>query len=213
MVLRHGGEMDVALAELAARFGLQPIRILQVGSGRAVAQVRDVEGNLFVLKTDEAVDAFVGDVEANRLLSAAGLPVPEVVAYQSGAPSVVILRWIDGDPITSSSPFQAQREVGVLLRALHSLPAGPSFSGQPTISSGSRPGPRKSLPGGRRPAVAASRCSAFVTGARKWNLYLPIETAASPCLTVGRNTSWSEQTVSSGSSTSTTWAQGTRPCT
>ena len=48
---------------------------------------------------------------------------------------MLILRWIDGEPISSASPVQTQRQVGRLLRAVHDLPGGPPFCGQPTIHS------------------------------------------------------------------------------
>ena len=121
------------LAELAAQFGLRPTRLLQTGPGRATVQVRDDDGSLFVLKTAAAPGALAGDVDANRTLRAAGLPVPELIDHRDGPPSVVLLRWIEGDPISSACPVRTQWEVGRLLRAVHTLPGSPPFSGRPTI--------------------------------------------------------------------------------
>ena len=121
------------LVELAAQFALRPTRLLQAGPGRATVQVRDDDGSLFVLKTAAAPGALAGDVDANRTLRAAGLPVPEIIDHRVGPPSVLLLRWIEGDPISSASPVRTQREVGRLLRAVHTLPGAPPFSGQPTI--------------------------------------------------------------------------------
>lgn len=121
------------LTDLAVRFGLRPTRVLQSGPGRTTLQAQDLAGELFVLKTTTAAGELVGDVDANRLLAAEGLPVPQIVAYADGSPAVLVLRWIDGEPISSASPVEAQREVGRILRAVHRLPGGPPFSGRPTI--------------------------------------------------------------------------------
>lgn len=126
--------MVVDLAELAGQVGLRPTRVLQARPDRVVACAQDEHDNVFALKTDKAPGAFIGDVEANRTLSTAGLPVPEIVAHQIGPPSLLVLRWIDGDPLSSAQPVQAQREAGRLLRLLHALPPGTSFSGRPTVS-------------------------------------------------------------------------------
>jgi len=122
------------LVQLAGEFALRPTRLLQAGPGRATVQVRDDEGRLFVLKTADAPGGLTGDVDANRTLGVAGLPVPEIIDHREGPPSVLLLRWIEGDPISSASPARTQREVGRLLRAVHTLPGPPPFSGQPTIA-------------------------------------------------------------------------------
>lgn len=121
------------LTDLAARFGLRLTRILQSGPGRTTLQARDLAGELFVLKTSTTAGELVSDVDANRLLAGEGLPVPEIVAYADGSPSVLVLRWIDGKPISSADPATAQWEVGRMLRTVHELPGGPPFSGRPTI--------------------------------------------------------------------------------
>lgn len=126
--------MSTDLVQLAAEFDLRPTRILQAGPGRATVQVRDDEGSLFVLKTAIEPGALAGDVDANLTLSGAGLPVPEIIDHRVGPPAVLLLRWIVGDPISSASPVRTQREVGRLLRAVHTLPGAPPFSGQPTIA-------------------------------------------------------------------------------
>ena len=118
---------------LAAGVGLRPTRLLQTGPGRATLGARDASGERFVIKTAVSPGALAGDVAANAVLAAVGLPVPEIVAYADGSPSVLVLRWIDGDPISSRSSVKAQREVGRMLRTVHRLPGGPPYSGQPTI--------------------------------------------------------------------------------
>ena len=121
------------VVQLAAQFALRPTRLLQAGSGRATVQVQDEDGSLFVLKTATAPGALAGDVDANRTLRTVGVPVPEIIDHRVGPPSVLLLRWIEGDPVSSTSPVRTQREVGRLLRAVHTLPGAPPFSGQPTI--------------------------------------------------------------------------------
>lgn len=126
-------KVPAELVGLAADFGLRPTRILQRGPERATLRARGASGGSFVLKTTTGAGELAGDVEANRLLAAQGLPVPEIVAYADGPPAVLVLRWIDGEPISSRSPVEAQRQVGRILRAVHRSPGGPPFSGQPTI--------------------------------------------------------------------------------
>ena len=102
-------------------------------TGRVVAQVGDDGGRLYAVKLDNTPGAFDADVSGNATLAAIGLPVPEIVAHRPGPPAVLVLRWIEGDPISASSPRSAQRHAGRLLRQVHRLPGGPPFSGQPTI--------------------------------------------------------------------------------
>ncbi len=125
--------MRIDTTELAARFGFRFVRTLGARAGRAVVQVSDDQGHLYTLKADAEVGALDGDVAAIHRLGAAGLPVPEVVAHRAGPPAVLILRWIDGDPVSSASPVAAQQEVGRLLRVVHALPGGPPFSGEPSV--------------------------------------------------------------------------------
>ena len=116
------------LVAVAADVGLRPIRMLQSGPGRATLQARDASGERFVIKTAETSGALAGDVVANGVLAAEGIPVPEIVAYVDGSPSVLVLRWIDGDPVSSRSPIGAQLEVGRMLRTVHRVPGGPTYS-------------------------------------------------------------------------------------
>lgn len=121
------------LVALAAGVGLRPTRVLQTGPGRVTLQARDASGERFVIKTAVSPGALAGDVGGNAVLAAEGIPVPGIVAYADGSPSVLVLRWIDGDPLSSHSPMEAQREAGRMLRTVHRLPGGPPYSGQPTI--------------------------------------------------------------------------------
>ena len=176
--------------ELAAQFGLRPTRLLQAGPGRSTVQVRDDDGSLFVLKTATDPGALAGDVDANLTLSAAGLPVPEIIDHRVGPPSVLLLRWIEGDPISSASSVRTQREVGRLLRAVHTLPGAPPFSGQPTIAAWILPGPRKWRPGGPPSAPAMPKCSVCSAGSTSSSRSSRHEKVASRCSTAEQSTSW-----------------------
>lgn len=121
------------LARVATQFGLRPIRTLQERAGRVVAQAGDDQGRKYSLKVAEKAGAFAGDIAANRLLAPIGVPVPEVIDYQHGPPAVAVLGWVDGEPLGLSSPPAAQREIGRLLRMVHSLPADATFSGERTV--------------------------------------------------------------------------------
>jgi aminoglycoside phosphotransferase (APT) family kinase protein len=123
-----------SLASVASQLGLTPIRTLLAHSDRWVAEARDDEGRRYAIKVAEEDGAFAGDLAGNRILSSTGIPVPEVAAYQEGPPAVVVLGWIDGEPLNISSPVEAQHDVGRILRIVHGLPAGDSFSGQSSIA-------------------------------------------------------------------------------
>lgn len=126
--------MQTGFTDLAAQFGLSPVRVLQQRPGRVTLQTEDERGERYVLKTATAAGELTGDVEGNRILADAGIPVPTIVAYHDGSPSVLILRWIDGEPLSSASPPEVQQTAGQLIRSVHQLPGGPPFSGQPTIA-------------------------------------------------------------------------------
>lgn len=76
----------------------------------------------FAVKADAQPDAFAQERAAIARLAAAGLPVSEVHAYGADAPSHLVLRWIEGEPLSAASPLTAQREAGRLLRRVHSQP-------------------------------------------------------------------------------------------
>ncbi len=97
--------------------------------GRFVAKVTTDRGALAV-KIDPGPNAFTPELAAIARLGAAGLPVPVVV--ESGHDHLLIA-WIDGEPLSSSSPRAAQHRVGQLLRRVHALPAGPPYAGNDTM--------------------------------------------------------------------------------
>lgn len=119
---------------LVARHGLRATAVLTLldRPGKHVAKV--VCGDeAFVVKIDAAPGSFAPELAAIARLGSAGLPVPTVVGSGHDHPPHLVMRWIDGEPLTSASPVRARREAGALLRRVHDLPAGPPYSGSATI--------------------------------------------------------------------------------
>ncbi|WP_158102692.1 phosphotransferase family protein [Lentzea kentuckyensis] len=111
--------MLVAPETVVASHGLPtgPVTIHVDRPSRLVARVGD-----FAVKADERPDAFARERAAIARLGAAGLPVPEVHASRDDAPSHLVRRWIEGEPLSAASPLSAQREAGRLLRRVHAEP-------------------------------------------------------------------------------------------
>lgn len=111
--------MLVAPETVIAGHGLPggPVTIHVDRPSRLVARVGG-----FAVKADERPDAFAREREAIARLGAAGLPVPQVHASHDDAPSYLVRRWIEGEPLSSASPPSAQREAGWLLRRVHAQP-------------------------------------------------------------------------------------------
>ncbi|ONI82631.1 hypothetical protein ALI22I_42110 [Saccharothrix sp. ALI-22-I] len=111
--------MLVAPDAVVAGHGLPtgPVTIHVDRPGRLVARVGG-----FAVKVDERPDAFVRERAAIARLGAAGLPVSEVHASRDGTPSHLVLRWIEGEPLSAASPPSARREAGRLLRRVHAEP-------------------------------------------------------------------------------------------
>ena len=110
--------------------GYGPVRtvVLVDRPGRVVARVDTDRGRL-VVKAEPAPAGFVAEAAANRRLAQAGLPVPSVVAHHTGAPSYLIMRWVEGRGLTCASDLAAQRDAGRLLRRVHRLGGGPPYAG------------------------------------------------------------------------------------
>ena len=100
--------------------------------GRLVARAQTSDGPVAVKLSGEA-GAFVPEVAAVRRLSAAGLPVTEVVAHAEGPPACLVLRWVEGEALSSAGSPEAQRAAGAVLRRVHRLGGDPgsTFGGEP----------------------------------------------------------------------------------
>ncbi len=131
--------------------GLHPIQqtILVDRPGHLVAKVRTTSIDVVVkapLREHE--------VNANERLASAGLPVPRILAAKSGEDGYLMMEWIDGEGLSSTSPNSAQLEAGRLLRQVHELGGGPPNQGNATFTDWMRgwlnhalqwwePGPRR----------------------------------------------------------------------
>lgn len=127
------GQAGIEIGAVVKGLGLTPVAVLGDRPGRAVMRVHDEQGRQFVMKADECAGAFDSDVRANERLAALRVPVPEIEAHQPGPPAVLLLRWVDGEPLCSTSPMQAQHEAGRMLRRIHQAEGPPPYSGQPSI--------------------------------------------------------------------------------
>lgn len=111
---------------------LLDVEILVSRPGRTVARLATDAGPA-VLKIDSDPAAFVPERAAIDRLAKIGLPTPQVVGFHDGYPAHLCMRWIDGEPLTSSSSETAKREVGNVLRRVHAIPAGPPYAGADTF--------------------------------------------------------------------------------
>jgi aminoglycoside phosphotransferase (APT) family kinase protein len=101
---------------------------------RCVLEVIGPDGTRAYLKADTVPDR--ANAEALVLLAAgeAGLPVPRVLDFESGPPSVLVLERVDGDWLSSRRPERAWAATGAALRHLHQLdvPGLRTFGGAPS---------------------------------------------------------------------------------
>lgn len=118
--------------EIVGRHGLvaTAVEVLLDRPGKRVTRVVCAGDAAVVVKVDADTGAFTSEVASIRRLAAAGLPVPEVIGT---GPSHLVLRWIDGEGLTSSSSPAAQRDAGAILRRVHAIPAGPPYGGNATV--------------------------------------------------------------------------------
>jgi aminoglycoside phosphotransferase len=98
------------------------VAILTQQASGLVARV-DSDGGPVVVKAHQDRAAFNGEVASSRRLAAAGLPVPTILGHAEGPPAYLVMSWIPGTPLSSTSPIAAQRQAGQLLRQIHQLGA------------------------------------------------------------------------------------------
>lgn len=85
-----------------------------------------------VIKSRPDATAIAQEVARNHKLTQAGLPISPIIGHGEEPTPHLVLKWIEGKPLSSSSPVQAQREAGELLRKAHSLGGQPPFFGNHT---------------------------------------------------------------------------------
>ena len=114
--------------EIAVREGFRPhtYTLLVDRPNHVVAKLETASGSL-VFKADVTPNDTTWDAINIGLLKSAELPVPTVLAQGESPVSYVILDWIEGDPLSSSSPLAAQLEAGRLLHRVHYLPNRPAY--------------------------------------------------------------------------------------
>lgn len=61
------------------------------------------------------------DAKNAELFASAGLPAPQVLARGEDPLSFVVLRWIEGDSLSSASSLKVQQEAGALLHRIHAI--------------------------------------------------------------------------------------------
>jgi len=128
------GRVLVDVQEMLARHGLTVlgnIVTLLRREGRLVVRAETTIGPVAVKLSDDA-GAFLAEEAAVRRLARSGLPVAGVIAHAEGPPACLVLTWVEGEPLSSASPPEAQRAAGALLRRVHRLGADPgaTFGGQ-----------------------------------------------------------------------------------
>jgi aminoglycoside phosphotransferase (APT) family kinase protein len=108
--------------------GLHPIQqtILTDRPGHLVAKV-ETRTTTVVIKAP----LYDLEVAANERLAAAGLPVPRILAGGNG---YLMMEWIEGEGLSSTSPNSAQLEAGRLLRQVHELGGGPPYKGNESFT-------------------------------------------------------------------------------
>jgi aminoglycoside phosphotransferase (APT) family kinase protein len=92
---------------------------------RAVFQTRSPQGPV-VVKVDSSVAKHRREESVLRAAGHAGLPVPAVVHSEAGPPPLLVLQFIDGQPLGPGTDRATWRHAGHVLRRLHGLdwPAG-----------------------------------------------------------------------------------------
>jgi len=87
-------------------------------SSRLVCRVATSTGS-FAVKADGQAATFTLEAQAALHLKALGFPVEEPVALEEGPPALLVLPWIGGEGLTSSSPKVHAIRAGQVLARLH----------------------------------------------------------------------------------------------
>nr|WP_255639196.1 aminoglycoside phosphotransferase family protein [Deinococcus betulae] len=115
--------LAVQLAEVALAAPVSGHAVLVNRSDRTVVRVESARGP-FVVKLDTVGDGLTREAEAREYLRTYGVLINPPTAGPSGEPAWVVLPWVEGEALSSSTPVQAQRKVGALLARIHALPGG-----------------------------------------------------------------------------------------
>ncbi len=115
--------------KIAAQAQLRPqtYTVIVERADRVVAKMETAHGPM-LFKASTVADDMTWDAINIGRLSAADLPVPTIIAQGEQPVSYIMLRWIEGDALTSASPLAAQHEAGRLLRRVHYLADRPPYA-------------------------------------------------------------------------------------
>jgi thiamine kinase-like enzyme len=95
------------------------IRPLVVWDHRATYRCR-IGREEFVCKADENLAELGREVDGHSQAAAAGIPVPEIIAAESG---LLAMRWVEGVALCSDSSDESWRAAAAVLQRIHELPA------------------------------------------------------------------------------------------
>jgi aminoglycoside phosphotransferase (APT) family kinase protein len=102
---------------------------------RAVIRTVDPLGRPVVIKADRDVARLHREAKALAAAAQAGVPAPIVHEWVHASPAILVLEYVKGQPLGSTSPPKHWQEVGLRLRRLHdhASPEGlPVFGGGDT---------------------------------------------------------------------------------
>jgi len=86
------------------------------------------EGQRIVFKVYTAEATLRHEYASMQKAASIGVPTAEILAFEAGSPTVITMKQVSGQPLSSRYPGAA-REAGRYLQLLHTLEAHPPFSG------------------------------------------------------------------------------------
>jgi Ser/Thr protein kinase RdoA (MazF antagonist) len=94
---------------------------------RLVARLSTRSGDV-VLKAAPKGGNLLPEVDGNRRVGAAGVPVAEVLDAEDDEFELLVLRWIEGRGVSSGDSPEVLEDLGRLLRQVHDLGGGPPYA-------------------------------------------------------------------------------------
>jgi len=129
--------LPVAVDAIASRWGttVENHEVLVDHRSRAVMRSVDPQGRPVVIKADLDTERLRREAKALAAAGQAGVPVPAVLEHVDASPAILVLAYVEGQPLNTSNRSQHWWEVGRQLRRLHddASPHGlPMFGGGQT---------------------------------------------------------------------------------
>ena len=118
--------------ERRLQVGPDRVGLLVDRADRIVARLTLPEGSR-VAKVATERDAFGREAAAMNRLREAGVPVSDVITVEAGPPSLLVVTWAEGAPISASTDSRTLAAVGTILRTVHEMPAKAPWSGHPSL--------------------------------------------------------------------------------